>query len=208
MRETRVLTVVKLGGSHAYSGHLRAWLAAIARGAGHVVLVPGGGPFADTVRAAQPIIGFDDHAAHHMALLAMNQYGCALASLEPCLVLAETMTAIHRGLADGKVPVWSPTRMALVARDIPASWDVTADSLAAWLAQRIGAKRLLLVKHVEPAVDRGGEVLAADGIFDPAFLGFVGAGGIEASIAAPAEHAAAAAAFERGAPVGRRIGLH
>ena len=45
--------VVKLGGSFAFSVHLRAWIEAIAACAGRVVIVPGGGPFADTVRAAQ-----------------------------------------------------------------------------------------------------------------------------------------------------------
>ena len=46
--------IVKLGGSHAFAAHLKDWLGAIAEGAGRVVIVPGGGPFADAVRAAQP----------------------------------------------------------------------------------------------------------------------------------------------------------
>ncbi len=66
--------VVRLGGSHAFSPLLRPWLAAIGAAAGRVVLVPGGGPFADTVRSAQAAMGFDDLAAHRMALLAMAQY--------------------------------------------------------------------------------------------------------------------------------------
>ena len=45
MRDARRLIVVKLGGSHAFSSELRDWLAAIVHGAGHVVIVPGGGPF-------------------------------------------------------------------------------------------------------------------------------------------------------------------
>ena len=93
-REMRDLTVVKLGGSHAFAPHLRAWLDAIAQCAGRIVVVPGGGPFADAVRDAQPRMGFDDAAAHRMALLAMEQYGCALASLNARFVLAESRTAI------------------------------------------------------------------------------------------------------------------
>ena len=42
--------VVKLGGSHAFATHLRAWLDALAQAGGNVVVVPGGGPFADAVR--------------------------------------------------------------------------------------------------------------------------------------------------------------
>src|SRR6266700_3485022 len=124
-------TVVKLGGSHAFSAHLASWVAAIADCAGDVVVVPGGGPFADAVREAQPKIGFDDDAAHHMALLAMEQYGCALASLNGALVRADSLAAIGHAREAVKVPVWMPARMALAA-DIPASWDITSDSLAAW----------------------------------------------------------------------------
>ena len=65
------ITVVKLGGSFAGSVELPAWLDALARCAGRVVVVPGGGPFAEAVRAAQPKMRFDDHAAHRMAVLAM-----------------------------------------------------------------------------------------------------------------------------------------
>src|SRR5882724_3145846 len=121
-------TVVKLGGSHAFSEHLAGWVAAIAACAGDVVVVPGGGPFADAVRDAQPRIGFDDDAAHHMALLAMEQYGCALASLNRALVPADSLAAIQQALAAEKVPVWMPARMALAAKDIPAAWEITSDS--------------------------------------------------------------------------------
>ena len=61
--------VVKLGGSLAYSPELPHWLSALAHT--DAVIVPGGGPFADTVRDAQQIWRFDDATAHAMALLAI-----------------------------------------------------------------------------------------------------------------------------------------
>ena len=81
MRGASGPTVLKLGGSYAFSPFLKNWIDAVKDCAGCVVLVPGGGPFADAVRAAQPRMGFDDRAAHEMAVLAMDQYGCALAHL-------------------------------------------------------------------------------------------------------------------------------
>jgi dihydroneopterin aldolase len=202
------LTVVKLGGSLAFSIHLRPWLDALAEAAGEFVLVAGGGPFADAVRMAQPKIGFDDVAAHHMALLAMEQFGRALASLNPALVLADSLAAIRRVLRARKVPVWSPTRMVLAERDIPASWDVTADSLAAWLAIRIGAKRLLMIKHAAAMADRirAGDLVAA-GFVDPAFPRFLCGAPLEVLMAEPSEHVAAAPCLRQGAGIGRRIEL-
>src|ERR671935_1882325 len=109
MPAPRPLTVVKLGGSYAFSPILGDWLEMVARNAGNVVLVPGGGPFADAVRDAQPKMGFDDAAAHHMALLAMEQYGRALVSVNGALAPASSLAAIRRLLSTRKVPVWAPT---------------------------------------------------------------------------------------------------
>jgi dihydroneopterin aldolase len=203
------VTIVKLGGSYAFSPQRDAWLDAIEACAGHVVLVPGGGPFADAVRDAQQHMGFDDRAAHRMALLAMEQYGCALASLGRGLMEAASPVAIRRALRQGRVPVWWPTRMVLEAIDIPRSWDVTADGLAAWLAGVIDVRRVLLVKSIElPHRPVLIEELVARGIVDPLFARYVSAGRVEAAIAGPADHAAAAAAIRGGTLPGVRIGLH
>jgi dihydroneopterin aldolase len=111
-------------------------------------------------------------------------------------------------LREGGVPVWSPTPMLREANDVPWSWDVTSDSLAAWLAGRIGAKRVLLVKQLEPPPGRlRAADLVADGIIDPAFPRFLRASRAQAFIAGPAGHAAAAAAMRNGATVGAAIEL-
>src|SRR5260370_40673337 len=92
--------------------------------------------------------------------------------------VADSMDSIRRGLADGQVPVWLPTPMALGAAEIPPSWDVTSDSLAAWLAGKIGAERLVLVKQVEPASGTARVAdLAERGIVDRAFAKFHAARG-------------------------------
>ncbi len=138
--------VAKLGGSLAASALLPDWLDAIAAGAGHVVLVPGGGPFADAVRTTQHALGFDDATAHAMALLAMAQYGLFLAGRHAALLPAESPHAIADALRARRVPVWLPPRTLGPADGVPASWDVSSDSLALWLAARLAVPALLLVK--------------------------------------------------------------
>src|SRR5258706_16176897 len=104
--------VVKLGGSLANSPELPCWLDVIATaGAGKVVLVPGGGHWAEEVRAAQKREGFDDRVAHHRALRAMEQYGKVLCTARSELVEADNAHAIHKVLKDGKVAVWMPYDM-------------------------------------------------------------------------------------------------
>jgi len=199
------LTVVKLGGSHAFTAHLRSWLTALAECRDHVVVVPGGGPFADMVRSAQRRMGFDDRAAHHMALLAMEQYGCALASLEPSFVLAATPETIAAVRGHG-VAVWTPTAMALAADDIAMSWDVTSDSLAAWLAPRIGASRLLLVKAIAvPSPRVAAADLVAAGLVDPQFPRMLAASGVSAFVTGPEDPATVADALRAGRAPGTAI---
>jgi 5-(aminomethyl)-3-furanmethanol phosphate kinase len=186
------LTVIKVGGSCAASLDLRRWIGAVAACAGRVVIVPGGGAFADAVRAAQRVMGFDDAAAHHMALLGMEQFGRALASFDARLSPVDSVAGLRRGLRDNKIPVWLPTRMTLDAADVPASWDVTSDSLSAWLAGRLGARRLVLMKQIDSPRDFA-DRLAARGIVDQAFPKFLAASGVPALILGPADHMAVAA---------------
>jgi 5-(aminomethyl)-3-furanmethanol phosphate kinase len=187
-------TIVKLGGSFAFSAYLGDWITAIAGCAGRAVIVPGGGPFADTIRTAQAQMGFDDCAAHHMGLLAMEQYGCAIKSLNAKLALVDSLDSIRLSLANNEVPVWLSSRMTLDATDIPQSWDVTSDSLAAWLAGKISAEQLVLVKHMEQMMHgtlRAAD-LAARQIVDPAFANFLAESGVPAFILGHKDHRAIA----------------
>ena len=50
--------------------------------------------------------------------------------------------AVHAGF----VPVLAPSRWLREAGPLPHTWDVTSDSIAAWVAGAVGARRLVLIK--------------------------------------------------------------
>jgi aspartokinase-like uncharacterized kinase len=199
--------VVKLGGSLSDAATLPGWLDALGRLAGQVVLVPGGGPFADQVRAAQRRWGFDDRAAHRMALLAMEQYGVMLAALHPALRPARSGREIARLRRAGCVPVWLPCAMALGRPEIAESWDVTSDSLAAWLAARIGLRRLVLVKSAAVPEEAPAAALVERGLVDPVLPSLLRAGRVAAWCIGAGNVAAFAAALAAGRMAGSRIRL-
>ena len=139
--------VIKLGGSLLGAPELLRWLELLVKfGDGKVVIVPGGGLFANSVREAQQISNASDEVAHQLALLAMDQFGLLLAGMNPGLVTASSELELaergwqHRGI------VWLPSKMALADTSIPQNWQVTSDSLSAWLANKLGAEQLILVK--------------------------------------------------------------
>ncbi len=98
--------IVKLGGSLLGAATLRAALDACA--AARALVVPGGGPFADAVRRVQSGFGFDDRAAHGMAILAMEQTALALASLCPALPLRAEADDVAAAVRDGHGGLWAP----------------------------------------------------------------------------------------------------
>jgi aspartokinase-like uncharacterized kinase len=180
------LLVAKVGGSLAETPRLEAWLAAFAAARAPLIIVPGGGPFVREVRLAQIKDGFDDRAAHRLALIAMERFGAVLAGHSDRFILTSSPGDIAAAIRTGKIPVWLPSAMALAAPEIPASWDASSDTLAAWLAGTCAATRLLLVKScdVEPPVSL--PTLAMRKIVDPLFAHFAALRGVGIHIAGPA----------------------
>jgi 5-(aminomethyl)-3-furanmethanol phosphate kinase len=191
--------VVKLGGSLAGTPALGHWIEALDQYAGPLIVVPGGGGFADAVRAMQKTMKFDDDAAHHIAMVAMEQYGLALASLWPRLEMTESLSAIGRALRMGRAAGWAPAAMAL-ASPLPKSWDVTSDTLAAWLAAQVHADRLLLIKNapLEKDTDMTLADLATGGLVDRLFPHFAAASGADIFVAGANALPDAAAKFISG----------
>jgi 5-(aminomethyl)-3-furanmethanol phosphate kinase len=152
--------VVKVGGGLlAHVEHFLSVLVTInsaARGR-QLLVVPGGGPFADAVRDVDRRLQITGDAAHWMAVLAMDQYAYAIADRLGNSAIVEDRAAIAAALDARRVPVLAPYRWLREADPLPHSWDVTSDSIAAWVAGEVGARRLVLIKP--PGALRGGRDL-------------------------------------------------
>lgn len=163
--------LVKLGGSLMHSQELSSWLGVLASfGGGRIVIVPGGGAFADQVRQAQGAWGFDDRIAHRMAILAMEQYGLMMTGIRGDLRVAASLPQVETALREAAVPVWLPAAMTVDNPELPESWELSSDSLAAWFAEKCGAEMLILVKSIELAeTSISAARLSASGVVDPLF---------------------------------------
>ena len=139
-----MLTVVKVGGGLGDDALPDLCNTLGELGGRHPLLVvPGGAGFADAVREADRRFGLRAAAAHRMAILGMEQFGWLLSELIPG---AERRADLARAGA-GRTTVLLPAALPLDA--LPTSWDVTSDSIAAWVARQTGAGRLVLVKGVD-----------------------------------------------------------
>jgi len=169
------MIVIKLGGSLAHADTLTDCLDTVEQYYQDrtVVIVPGGGAFADQVRLAQQHWRFDDRTAHQMAILAMQQMALLCNGLKTDFAVVHSVAAIKAQSLQNKILIWSPACAELDLAGIPSSWDITSDSLAAWLAGALPASELILVKSAVVDAEHTLPQLAAQGIVDQAFCGFV-----------------------------------
>jgi len=161
--------VIKVGGSLAVNPDvLRGLCVELSHVAERfrVVVVPGGGEFADVVRVADGRFGLGSRVSHRMAVLGMDQFGLLLSELIPGCRVASSLGVVGGLSGSGRVVVLLPSRLVFHARSLAASWDVTSDSIAAYVAGRLGAGKLVLVTDVDgvfsgdPKVDAGAELIA------------------------------------------------
>ena len=149
-------TVLKLGGGaledtvlfHAALEAIRA-----ASRERRLLVVPGGGRFADAVRQTDERVSLSDDAAHWMAILAMDQSAHLVSDGLMGGVVVTSKSEIAEALSIDQIPVLAPAAWLQEVDPLPHSWDVTGDSIAAWVAGRVDASHLILVKPsgIEPS---------------------------------------------------------
>lgn len=155
--------VVKLGGSLCqYVPELVTVFRASAR---PLVIVPGGGPLANAVRKVR----INDDSAHWMAVAAMDQYGWYISSWG-----IGTTTCLR--VPDRHV-VFLPYCSMRQRDPLPHSWDVTSDSIAAWVANALGLD-LLVLKSVDGIFEMGSlmnrlTTSTDTDVVDPFFIPFI-----------------------------------
>jgi aspartokinase-like uncharacterized kinase len=130
-----------------------------------LLIVPGGGMFADAVRKSR----VDDDSAHWMAIASMDQYGWFIASQGiPATALLQ---------APDRPVVFLPYCSMRQQDPLPHSWDVTSDSIAAWIADVLGLD-LLLLKSVDGILENGNlmkhlKIPVKTDVVDPFLIPFI-----------------------------------
>jgi aspartokinase-like uncharacterized kinase len=128
-------------------------------------IIPGGGHFADTVRQCH----VDEDTAHWMAIAAMEQYGWFISSFG--IPVTEKLTLCQ------KTTVFLPYQCLRMNDVLSHSWNVTSDTIAAWVAATLGLD-LLVLKSVNGIIINGVLQPQVTGmvntdVVDPFFIQFV-----------------------------------
>ena len=148
------IRVVKVGGSLLQlpdlAGRLRKWLSE--QSLAHHVLVVGGGQLADEVRSWHQQSPLREEAAHWMCVDVLTVTAHLLHDRLPEIPLVEDGHWLLQRVGDQACTIFGPATWMRVEEprlpgtSLPASWDVTSDSIAARLAIGLVASELVLMK--------------------------------------------------------------
>lgn len=184
--ESREVAVVKIGGSlltwPELPARLEAFLSREEANGSRLVLIVGGGPVADLVRALDSSHGLGDEKAHRLALRSLDLTAELLAAISPGSRVVRRLDEIPPTHRSGLRPILAP-REHLEETDergpdrLPFSWDVTTDSIAARVAWVLGADRLVLLKSAPTTEGMSLQEAATAGLVDLFFP--VAAGSLE-----------------------------
>lgn len=163
------LVVVKIGGSlfdhPALGSGLRRWIAE--QPPARYLFVPGGGALADVIRNYHRVHGVDEETCHLLAIETMAINGRVIESLVPG---AETVDVVRFCMEDKSRP-----------NALTHDWRVTSDSIAARVAEVIGATRLILLKSADLPANADWNEAARLGLVDSMFPQIVQRSGLVVS---------------------------
>ncbi len=121
-----------------------------------IILIPGGGPFAEAVKNLSADISISENTAHWMAVLAMHQYGLFLASGEIEIPAVESVDEIDGA---GAICILLPYKILKSDDCLPHTWDVTSDTIAAFVANKMGEKTFIKLTDVDGIIDEKGHLI-------------------------------------------------
>ncbi len=148
------MKIVKLGGSLQEKGReLIRFLSDYAETKNHtVIIIPGGGHFVKRIKELSEQEVISDDAAHWMAVLGMHQYGFYLADgsgTEIVESMEELRNVVHIG-------VLLPYTLLKADDSLPHTWNVTSDTIAAFVANKVGEKSFIKLTDVDGLMDDKG----------------------------------------------------
>lgn len=171
-----MIRVVKVGGSlfdlPDLPDRLREWLAR--QPPAHNVLIAGGGPLVEQVRAWHAAEPIEDAAAHWMCVDLLTVTAHLLHSWLPEIPLVEDDRLLCQRVGEEGATIFGPapwmrrSEPGLPGTWLPTNWETTSDSIAGRLAAALMADEFVLMKSALPRrrTSRELSALAAVGYID------------------------------------------
>ena len=137
--------VLKIGGSWITNPNLTRLLKTLdKKKKGKMIIVAGGGCFADSVRFAFKKTKMSEKIANTLALKSTEIFCSYLKDINKKLYLTT-----NQRFRENSLNVWLPSLILSNEKSFKKNWNSTSDSVAAWLSTNIKAEGLVFIKSLK-----------------------------------------------------------
>jgi len=112
-----------------------------------ILVIPGGGSFANFVRSVDEALQIGDELAHWIAIYSMNYNGIMLNRKYPDLESIEKLKTFQD--AKQMFCIFLPYSFLREDDSLPHNWDVTSDSIALYIANKLKLSQCFLIKNID-----------------------------------------------------------
>lgn len=122
-----------------------------------IILIPGGGSFANFVRKIYSELKLTDEMAHWMSIISMDYNGIELGKKFPKLEVFEEYDKLKE--IGKSFCIFLPYQFLKENDKLPHNWQVTSDSIALFLAKKLGFNECFLIKDVDGILNGKSQVI-------------------------------------------------
>ncbi|MFX1379565.1 MAG: hypothetical protein ACFFA4_10775 [Promethearchaeota archaeon] len=122
-----------------------------------IILIPGGGSFANFIRKIYSELKFTEEIAHWMGIISMNYNGLELNKKYPNLEVIENFDRLKE--ISKIFCIFLPYEYIKENDKLPHSWDVTSDSISLFITKELELNECFLIKDVDGILNRNGQVI-------------------------------------------------
>lgn len=142
--------IVKIGGSWLQNPKLPSLVSFLQKFANQeIVLVVGGGVFAETVRDVYKANKMSEATGHVLAMKATEIFAYYLKSINPDILITHKITNFIKK----NLNLWLPTEKLSFEKKFEKNWESTSDSIATWLYSNTNSKGVVFIKSLSFAND-------------------------------------------------------
>jgi hypothetical protein len=122
-----------------------------------IIIIPGGGSFANFIRKIYNELKLTDELAHWMSIISMNYNGIELGKKFPKLEIFEDFGKVKEICKS--FSIFLPYQFLKEKDHLPHNWQVTSDSITLYLAQKLGLNECFLIKNVDGILNEKNQVI-------------------------------------------------
>ncbi|ENN96420.1 aspartate/glutamate/uridylate kinase [Methanocaldococcus villosus KIN24-T80] len=146
------MNIIKIGGSLTY--YIKPLLESLkSYKREEIIIIPGGGKFADTLREIDKNLSLSPSISHKLAIKCMDILGEVFSDIGG-IKAYDNLFDLKREIKKERIAILLPSKLLLSTDISEHSWNVTSDSLTLYISKFLNVKNIIIATDVDGIYDK------------------------------------------------------